>query len=148
MGKTGVLKWKEAIMKLNERLAYIQTRMEQELENGTCSASTAMYESSLVEITRISRWIERQCQINNRIHFEEEDGEIRRYFRFCNDTGIDFKLVSMKVNVIDGEEIIDTFEMAAANWKNGKTARLYIDEEVKDGCMVSIDAGSVDYMVL
>lgn len=135
-------------MKLNERLAHIQTRMEQELEKGTCSASIAMYESSLTEIKRISRWIERQCQTNNRIYCEEEDSEVRQYFRFCNDTGIDFKLVSMKVNVIDGEEIIDTFEIAAANWKNGKTARLYFDEEVKDGCMASIDAGSVDYIVL
>lgn len=138
---------KEAFMNLKSWLDNLQHCLNNALEHGASYDDICMYECTIAELLKISRWIKEQCLINNRIYFEKEGSEVKNYFKFQNYTGLDFKFLSMKVNVIAENKIIDTFEIAATNWKNGKSAKLYFDNEIKGGNIVSIDADCVDYEI-
>ena len=132
-------------MNLEERLAYLQRRMEQALHEGSSKGDIAMYESAIAELVRINKWIMEQCQTNNRVYFED-DG--RKYMLFKNTTGIDFRFFAMKVNIINEKKVFDAFEVATANWRTGKWTRLYFDTELREGNILSIDADSIEYQVM
>lgn len=44
--------------------------------------------------------------------------------------------------------ISEMVEIAASNWRAGRTARLYFEAEIRDGDTLSIDANSITYQVM
>ena len=132
-------------MNLEERVSYLQQQLNKALQEGASQGDVYMYESAIAELIRINDWIMEQISISNRVYFES-DG--RKYILFKNTSGIDFRFLAMKVSIVDRKTVVDTFEVATANWKAGKWARLYFDADIKEGSILRIDANSVEYQVM
>lgn len=132
-------------MNLEERVTHLQNQMERALHDGASQGDVCMYESAIAELLRINEWIKEQSRINNRVYFED-DG--RKYMLFKNTAGIDFRFFAMKIKVVDKEKVLDTYEVAAANWKAGRWVRLYFDADFKEGHILRIDANSIEYQVM
>ena len=132
-------------MNLEERVTHLQNQMERALREGASQGDVCMYESAIAELLRINEWIKEQSRNNNRVYFED-DG--RKYMLFKNTAGIDFRFFAMKIKVVDKEKVIDTYEVATANWKAGRWARLYFDADFKKGNILRIDANSIEYQVM
>ena len=132
-------------MNLEERVTYLQNQLDRALREGATQGDVCMYESAIAELLRINEWILEQSRSNNRIYFED-DG--RKYILFKNTAGIDFRFFAMKIKIVNKEEVVDTFEVATANWKTGGWARLYFDTDIKNGNILRIDANSIEYQVM
>lgn len=104
-------------MTLKERVKHLQKQLEHGLYKGASQGDIYIYESAIAEMLRINDWILEQSRINNRVYFED-DG--RKYMLFKNTSGIDFRFFAMRVNVIDEDTVVDTYEVATAKWKTGK----------------------------
>ena len=135
-------------MNLEERAAYLQAAMNEALETGTTPGDIYMYESTIAEMIRISEWIRLQCKGRNKVYFEGHGKGTRKYVKFRNTTGIDFRFVSMKVKVERNGQTADSFELTTANWRAGRTARLYFDAEFAEGDKIIFDSGSIEYQVM
>lgn len=131
-------------MNLEERAKYLQYKLEQALYEGASDGDIIMYESVIAELLRINEWLLEQCRVNNRVYFEA-DG--RKYMLFKNTTGIYFRFFAMKMKVVSNSEVVDICEVTISNWKSSKWERLYLDVELVEDNIISIDANSIEYQV-
>ena len=139
---------KEDTMKIRERLAHLKSRIEAIGREGASLADVLMYESSISEFKRVSKWIEEQCVTNDKVYTEKKGRKKRQYFQFKNTSGLDFRFIAMKVSVVRREKFVDSFEIAAANWKNGEEAKLYFDKKLRRTDALSFNPNEVEYQVI
>lgn len=135
-------------MKIRERMVYLQQHIAESAEKGTTEFELWMYESALAELIRVSSWLENQCRINNTIFFEPTNIGTKPYIKFQNTTGMGFRFIGIEVKVIREDKEIDSFEIAAANWKDGEFAKLYFDKELEENDALSFNPDNVEYQIM
>ena len=135
-------------MKIKERLEYLNQQMEQSINKGTSHGELLVYESALAEMRRVSEWLKIQCLQRNKIFFEHTENGTKSYIEFQNTTGMNFRFIVMEVSVLQDNKECDRFELAAVNWKNGELAKLYLNREIREDEILSLNPDNIEYQII
>lgn len=132
------------MLKLNDRLNYINKKMREVSRGETDSCEISVLEKELSELIEINNWIKEEVKAINKISRDDKVW----YFELKNNAKIDFKYFKVNVNVFYKGKLIDGFSSQINNFYAGAIAKMYFDIDVKEGSVMYIDADSVDYALM
>lgn len=140
--------YRRNVLKLNDRLEYLQKKMELAEVTSVSHSDICRFESELAELMKINKWLEAECKTINRIYRNNSLIHKRKwYFVLNNITDIDFKYITADVQAFYNGTLIDIVPIKAKNLCHGKSTKIYLDVDIKENSILSIEADSVDYEV-
>lgn len=135
-------------MNIKERLALLKEEMEKSIVNGVSYEKVRTYEIQLEEIISVSNWIKAQCNKNNVIHFDKRKHEDILYLEFENDSPFDFKLIKIRIDVLEKTGLEQTFVITINDWNRGENKILAFNYRLEDNDILSVNPDHVEYIIL
>lgn len=140
--------YRRNVLKLNDRLKYLQEKMEFAETASVSYSDICIFENELAELMKINKWLESECKNINRIY--RNRSLIHKnawYFVLNNITDIDFKYIKADVQIFYMNALTGTMPISVKNLYHGKSTKIYLNADIKENSILSIDANSVDYEV-
>ena len=135
-------------MNIKERLASIQKKMEDAINSRVSFEKVREYEIQLNEIISVSDWLKAQCNKNNVIHFDKRKNEDISYLEFENDSPFDFKLIKIRIDILEKNGLKQTFVITVNDWKRGINKILAFNYRLEDNDILSVNPDYVEYIIL
>ena len=135
-------------MNIKERLASLQKKMEDSISSGVSYEKVREYEIQLNEIISVSDWLKAQCNKNNVIHFDKRKNEDISYLEFENDSPFDFKLIKIRIDILEKNGLKQTFVITVNDWKRGINKMLAFNYRLEDNDILSVNPDYVEYIIL
>ena len=135
-------------MNIKERLASIQKKMEDSISSRVSYEKVREYEIQLNEIISVSDWLKAQCNKNNVIHFDKRKNEDISYLEFENDSPFDFKLIKIRIDILEKNGLKQTFVITVNDWKRGINKILAFNYRLEDNDILSVNPDYVEYIIL
>lgn len=135
-------------MNIKERLASLQKKMESSISRGVSYGKVREYEIQLNEIISVSDWIKEQCNKNNVIHFDKRKHEDISYLQFENDSPFDFKIIKIRIDILEKNGLKQTFVITINDWKRGTNKILDFNYRLEDDDILSVNPNYVEYIIL
>lgn len=135
-------------MNIKERLASLQKKMEDSISSGVSYEKVREYEIQLNEIISVSDWLKAQCNKNNVIHFDKRKNEDISYLEFENDSPFDFKLIKIRIDILEKNGLKQTFVITINDWKRGINKILAFNYRLEDNDILSVNPDYVEYIIL
>ena len=128
-------------MNIKERLASLQKKMESSISRGVSYGKVREYEIQLNEIISVSDWI-------NVIHFDKRKHEDISYLQFENDSPFDFKIIKIRIDILEKNGLKQTFVITINDWKRGTNKILDFNYRLEDDDILSVNPNYVEYIIL
>lgn len=135
-------------MNIKERLASLQKKMEDSISSGVSYEKVREYEIQLNEIISVSDWLKAQCNKNNVIHFDKRKNEDISYLEFENDSPFDFKLIKIRIDILEKNGLMQTFVITINDWKRWTNKILAFNYRLEDNDILSVNPDYVEYIIL